>query len=183
MGLSRSQRFVFMRRMKLIEVSRLTCGGWQVEIVISPHLIPHLSRAQCADGLAGTRRTSLSSHPWLHLKSARSAAVNAQRNRTEELCSIRSVFIRLILFVLLLFVRVGPQLEIAEHEATLLFYFLWLDHILIHNQFRHLTGFCTCRDYICLFVNWHFKININKSFFKPLYFSVVILLYATFLKS
>lgn len=54
MGLSRSQRFVFMRRMKLIEVSRLTCGEWQVEIVISSHLIPHLSRAQCADGLAGT---------------------------------------------------------------------------------------------------------------------------------
>lgn len=49
MGLSRSQRFVFMRRMKLIEVCLLTCAGWQVEIVISPDL----SRA--ADGLDGMR--------------------------------------------------------------------------------------------------------------------------------
>lgn len=56
MGLSKSQRFVFMRRMKLVEVCLLTFAGWQVEIVISPDL----SRA--ADGLDGTR-TNISEQP------------------------------------------------------------------------------------------------------------------------
>lgn len=133
MGLSGSQRFVFTRRMELVEVCLLTCAG---------RTAPDLSRA--ADGLDGT-----SGHPWLHLKSARSAAVNARPNRAEASVwtrSSRSAFIHLIWFVwllLLLFMRVGSRLEISEHKPTLLFYSQWRDQMLMHNYLDIYLGFAS----------------------------------------